>query len=160
MKKEWTSFKSIEGSLLWIYANQLGIYQSIEDISLTCMEPILKIRRDDSSEPSYWRINWKETDLGDDILLLKEQDTPEPLEYMPLTFDDPFQKHTILSSSFFLEQNNIKKVSGYGFEENGSEFLSTIVFELNDKFISIEAGPVITIKVTKTAPADLGEILF
>ncbi|TKC15314.1 hypothetical protein [Robertmurraya kyonggiensis] len=158
MKKDWTSFKSIEGSLLWIYANQLGVYQSIEDISLICMEPILKIRRPDSSETIYWRINWKETDLGDDILLLKEQDTPEPLDYESVDWLE--EKHTIMSSSFFLEQNNIKRVSGYGFKENGSEFLSAIILEMDDRFISIEAGPVITIKVTTTLLSDLGDLLF
>lgn len=160
MKKDWANFQSIEGSMLWIYANQLGVYQSFENIALTCMGPILKIRRPDSYETSYWRINWKETDLGDDVLLLREQDTPEPLEYMPLPFDDPFQKHTILSSSFFLEQNNIKKVSGYGFEEEGNELLSGIVLEMEDQFISIEAGPVISIKITSKAPTDLGKLLF
>ncbi|RTR36201.1 hypothetical protein EKG37_01185 [Robertmurraya yapensis] len=158
MKKEWGSFKSIEGSLLWIYANQLCVYQDNETITLHSMEPILKIRIPDSSETSYWRINWKETDLGDDILLLKEQDNPEPLDYESV--DWPEEKHTIMSSSFFLEQNNIQKVSGYGFEENGNELLSSIVLEMDDRFISIEAGPVITIKVTTTAPDDSGKLLF
>ncbi|MEQ2528402.1 hypothetical protein WMO40_17085 [Bacillaceae bacterium CLA-AA-H227] len=158
MKQEWTSFKSIEGSLLWIYANQLGMYLSAEGISLTCMEPMLKIRRPDSPEPIYWKLNWEETELGDDILLLKEQDTPEPLNYESLEWTD--QKHVITSSSFFLEQNEIKKVSGYGFKENGNEFLSAIVLEMDHRIISIEAGAVITIKVTTTAPADLGELLF
>lgn len=69
-----------------------------------------------------------ENNENDDLLILNEQKTPDPLEYIPINASP--QKHIIMSSSFSIEQNKVSKVSGYGFRGANTEFLTSIVLEL------------------------------
>ncbi|KAB8126002.1 hypothetical protein F9U64_20935 [Gracilibacillus oryzae] len=141
-----------------IYANKLDTYLVKKDLILHSVEPILYFRRDNSSDIKYWKVNWMEDSAGDDILLLKEQETPEPLEYEKI--DNPYHKHLIMGSSFSVQHNVVNKVIGYGFKDSHNEILTSIVLELDDLFISIITGPVIETRITNEEPNDIGDIIF
>lgn len=161
MKIEWDTFKAVQECLfIGIYANQLTTrYHTNKDILLQSVTPILKIRKPISSEETYWKFDCVEDDLGDDILTLKVQDTPEPLKYKLI--NAPFQKYSVIGSCYLASKNNlIQKVSGYGFKKENREFLSAIVIELEQLFISIRAGAVIDIRITDKRPDDIGILLF
>ncbi|WHY84046.1 hypothetical protein QNH39_15295 [Neobacillus novalis] len=159
MEKEWESFKSIKGCMLMgIYAKALSMHQFKNELILHPVETILEIRNPKSFEIKYWKLSWTETTAGDDLLIVKEQDTPEPLQYESI--DAPYQKHIITGSSFFVQHNVIKKVSGYGFNNDGSRFLTSIILELEESFISIQAGAAIEIRITSKKPKDFGNIIF
>lgn len=161
MKNEWEIFKELPGCLfIGIHADQLTTkYQINKDLLLQALNPIIKIRKPNSSEETYWKIDWVEDDLGDDIITLKEQDTPEPLKYELI--NAPYQKYSVIGSCFLASEDNlIKNVSGYGFKKGNGEFLSVIVLELEKLFISIRAGAVIETKITDKRQADIGNLLF
>jgi hypothetical protein len=159
LQQVWERFKTIKGSFLaGIFANKLDTYKVNKDLILHSVEPLLCIRKTNLSDLKYWKIDWIEDNIGDDFLLLKEQKTPEPIEYQLI--DDPKQKHIIMGSSFSLQSDLIKNVSGYGFKDSNNEILSCIVLELEDVFISIMTGAVIEIKITEEEPDDLGSIIF
>ncbi|SES18623.1 hypothetical protein SAMN04487944_12268 [Gracilibacillus ureilyticus] len=161
MKQLWENFMTVKGYLLeGIYANKLDTYKVRNDIILHSVEPLLSFRKNNSSSSDikYWKVDWIEDNTGDDILLLKEQETPEPLEYELI--DNPFHKHIIMSSSFSVPHTLVKKVSGYGFKNDNGDNLYSIVLELDDLFITIETGAVITIKITSQEPGDLGDLIF
>lgn len=155
MKKEWDILKEAQGCLLiGIYADRLWMQQTNKDLLLHSFQPILKIRKPNSSEVKYWKLESIEDDLGADLLIFKEQETPEPLEYR---LSNEFnQKHVIIGSSFSVQKELIKKVNGYGFMDNQSEYLVSIVLELENVFISITATPgsLIDIKITDEEPND------
>lgn len=159
MKQEWDRFMRVKGCLLeGIFANKLDTYQVNKDIILHSVEPLLYIRNSNSTDIKYWKMVWTEDNTGEDILQLKEQETPEPIEYELI--DTPNQKHVIMGSSFSFQHNLIKKVIGYGFKDSNSEILSLIVLELDELFISIKTGPVIEMKITNEEPNGLGDIIF
>ncbi|RCW76943.1 hypothetical protein [Saliterribacillus persicus] len=160
MKQVWERFKTVKGSLLeGIFTNQLDTYRVNKELILHSYQPLLYIRKTNSSDIKYWKLDWIEDDTGDDILLLKEQKTPEPIKYELI--DAPYQKHIIMGSSFSVEPNLIKKVSGYGFKNSNNEMtLSSFVLELDDLCISIKAGAVIEMKITEEEPNDLGDLIF
>ncbi len=150
---------TVKGYLLeGIFANKLDTYHVNKELVLHSVEPLLYIRKNNSSDIKYWKIDWTEDNTGEDILLLKEQETPEPIEYELI--DNPLQKHVIMGSSFSVQHNLIKKVIGYGFKDIHSEILSSIVLELDDLFISIKTGPVIEIRITNKEPKGLGDMIF
>ncbi|MFC4403836.1 hypothetical protein [Gracilibacillus xinjiangensis] len=149
MKQEWESFKRVKDCLLeGIYANQLSAQLVNKDITLVAMEPLLSIKKNNSAYQTYWKMDWTEDADGDDILLVKEQNTPEPIEY---------GDHFIMGSSFSLQNNWIKNVSGYG-SKDGNIF--SVLLALENLYILIEAGPVITISITEQEPNDLHDQIF
>ncbi|KIL52916.1 hypothetical protein [Jeotgalibacillus campisalis] len=160
MEQVWERFMRVEGYLLeGIFASKLDTYQVNKDIILHSVEPLIYIRKSNAADIKYWKMDWAEENTGEDILLLKEQETPEPIEYELI--DDPNQKHIIMGSSFsFLQHNLIKKVVGYGFKDSNSETLTSIVLELDEVFIFVKTGPVIEIKITNEEPNGLGDIIF
>ncbi|MGD6893581.1 hypothetical protein [Bacillus infantis] len=159
MKQIWDKFKTIKGSsLIGVFAKKLDTYLVNKDLLLHSVEPLLYIRKENPSDIKYWKIDWIEDSKGGDFLLLKEQNTPEPIKYELI--DGPHQKHIIMGSSFSFQPNIIANVSGYGFKDNNNEILSSAVLELEDMFISIETGPVIEIRITKEEPSDLGSRIF
>ncbi|MGG0720519.1 hypothetical protein ABE096_23510 [Robertmurraya massiliosenegalensis] len=91
---------------------------------------------------------------------MTEQDTPEPLPTMET--DLPHQKYSIMSSSILLEQNAIRSVSGYGYKKEDEEVLTSLVFELDDLYLLVEAGAglLVQIKMTKESPKELGTLLY
>ncbi|TQR15410.1 hypothetical protein [Psychrobacillus vulpis] len=160
MKIDWQSLKPVQGCLLTgIYANQLNVYQYNNFLDLQTIQLILKIKNPHSLEFWYWKIDWFEDEIGDDFLIIEEQETPEPIEYIYDSEIAPNQ-HLLMSSSFSVEQNKIKKVSGYGYKDEKSQILTSIVFELEKSFISITTGAVITTKITEKEPEDLGDLIF
>ncbi|MFO1446140.1 hypothetical protein KDN24_23640 [Bacillus sp. Bva_UNVM-123] len=156
MKKEWDILKEAQGCLLiGIYSNRFTILQKNKDLLLLSTEPIIEIRKPNSAEEKYWKLESVEDDLGDDLLIFKEQETPDPLDYKLI--DHPYQKHIVMGSSFLVHKDKlIKKVKGYGFMDNQSEYLVSIVLELENVFISITATPgsLIDIKITDEEPND------
>ena len=161
MKNEGDTFIGVQGCLfIGIYANQLTtLYDTNKDILLQSVNPILKIRKQHSSEETYWKFAWLEDDLGGDILTINEQDTPEPLEY--ILINAPYQKYSVIGSCFLASEDSlIKKVSGYGFKKDNREFLSATVLELEKLFISIRAGAVIETRITDKRPNEMGSLLF
>ncbi|MBP3951816.1 hypothetical protein [Bacillus suaedae] len=159
MKEVWERFKTVEGCFLkGIFANKLDTYRVNKELLIHSVEPLLYIRKENSVDIQYWKIDWIEDSTGDDFLLLKEQKTPEPLKYELI--DGPSQKHIIMGSSFSVQPNLIKNVSGYGFKESNNEILSSIVLELEDVFMTIKSGAIIEIKIIEDEPKDLGDLIF
>lgn len=157
--KEWDSFKKIKGCRLrGIYANQLNIHQFNKELILHPFEPILAIENPNSLVVRYWNLSWFEDTTGDDFLIIKEQDTPEPLEFESI--NGPNQIHSIRASSFFIQHNIINKVSGYGINVENKQLLTTIIIELEESYISIEAGPTIEAKITGKKPNLFGNLIF
>lgn len=147
----------VKGYLLeGIYANKLDRYQVNNDLILYSVEPLLYIRKENESEITYWKMDWIEDNVGEDFLIIKEQEIPEPLEYELI--DNPYHKHVIMSPSFSIQDNLIKKVSGYGFKDSDSEILSSIILELDKSFVIIKKGPVIEIRITDEET--IGDIIF
>jgi len=157
----WERFKEIKGCMLeGIYANQLSTYMKHKDIILYSAEPVFEIRN--SSDITYWKFEYAEDVEGDDILLLNEQHTPEPVKY-ELVDNLPYQQHIILGSGFFVPNERIKKVTGYGHYhyEKDCKVVSSIVLELEeDLYITILPSAVIEIRITDYMLNDLGDIIF
>jgi hypothetical protein len=160
LQKEWNRLTAIKDSLLiGIYANWINIHQFNNELILHSVEPIIEIRNPKSMEITYWKLSWIETEAGDDLLIINEQDTPEPLQYE--TIDMPNQKHMITAgSSYFVQHTRIKNVSGYGFYEDGNPFLYLIIIELEELYISIRAGAVIETRISSKKPIKIGDIIF
>ncbi len=155
----WNSLKSMEGWLLGgIYANRLDTFQKSYEIQLLCVEPILQFRNPNSPEVRYWKLDWEEDAIGDDILKCKEQNTPHPLNFEEI--NHPYQKHNVIASTYWCEPDGVEKVSGYGFRNEGSDFLTALVLKLEARYITISARPVIEVRITNTVPSQLGTQLF
>ena len=153
-------FKAMKGCLLeGIYANQLSTYMKHKDVILHSAEPVFEIRN--YTDITYWKFEYAEDAEGDDILLLNEQQTPEPVKY-ELVDNLPYQKHIILGSGFFVPNEIIKKVTGYGHYDydNDCKVVSSIVLEVEDLYITILPRAVIEIRITDYMLNDLEDILF
>ena len=90
---EWNSFKRVQGyCLAGIWSNQLVVSQRGNEWDYCFGDLILKINKDNKTEESwYWRLYWFENEEGDDLLIIEEQETPEPLKY----FHEPeISRHT------------------------------------------------------------------
>lgn len=158
MEKDWTTLKKVEGMVFGgVYANRLDFAQWNQKVQLYSAEPLIQFRKPKSIETFYWKLDWKEDSEGSDILLVLEQEIPTPLHFDSI--NAPYQKHVIMASSYFYSSNLIEKVSGYGFRNNDSEFLSTIVLKLEKKYITINPSPVIDMIVTDSPP-EINELLI
>lgn len=159
---EISHFKSLKGcSLAGIWSNQLFVHQTENDWAYRFGDLILNMKNDFKTPESwYWRIYWFEDEEGDDLLRIEEQKTPEPLNYYieQEISADPL----ILASNISLENNLIEKVSGYGLKVNGETYLTSIVFKLEQQFVTFSfAGPtIIEAKVNEAKPEGLGDLIF
>jgi hypothetical protein len=159
MENEWDIFKAIRGCLLLgIYAKQLDIHQFNKELILHPFEPILAIGNPRSLEVRYWYLSWFEDITGDDLLIIKEQVTPEPLEFESI--NAPYQKHSIMASSFFVQHNVINKVCVYGIDDEYNQVITSIILELEESYLSIQAGAVIEARLTEKKPNDFGTLIF
>lgn len=159
MENNWDIFKAIRGCLLLgIYAKQFDIHQFNKELILHPFEPILVIGNPRTHGVRYWKLSWFENSTGDDLLNIKEQDTPEPLEFEMI--NAPYQKHSIRASSFFVQHIVINKVRGYGINDENKQVLTKIILELEDSCISIPAGAAIEIRITVKKPNDFGTLIF
>lgn len=157
IKIEWQSLKQVHGCLLkGIYASQLHVR---DDLVLFSSEYFLKIENPDTLEFWYWNINWFEDEDFADHLIMKEQETPEPLDYVEELDFSPHQ-HIIIGSLFYFKDNLINEVSGYGYKDENIEILTTLVFEFEDSYLFIKTGPLIEARITKNKPNNLGDFIF
>lgn len=145
--------KQLEG----IYGNILHtILDHKNNLTILCSRQILLYLK--SAQDTFWLVDWTELDTGENIFIVKEQESPEPFEYNQV--EELSQNYLIPSSCFTIEDNAIINVWGYGITDYDVEQLSTIVFELGHSFVHIEASPAIEIKITKQQPTIKGELLF
>ncbi|WP_419957452.1 hypothetical protein [Psychrobacillus psychrotolerans] len=157
MEKGWEIQKQVKGCILTgIYASQLHVR---DDLVLFSSEYVLKIRNPDTLEFWYWNLNWFEDEDLADYLVIKEQETPEPLEYVK-ELELSTQQHIIIGSLFYFEDNLIRAVSGYGFKDKNIEILTTLVFEFEESNLLIKTGPLIEARITKKKPNNLGDFIF
>ena len=73
------------------------------------------------------------------------------------------QKFYVNESSYSPLENIIKNISGYGFTNEGEQFLDILILELEYEFISIKSSPVVLdIKISKEFPklSEYDELLF
>lgn len=81
-----------------IYASQLHVR---DDLVLFSSEYVFKIKNPVTLEFWYWNISWFEDEDLTDYLILNEQETPEPLDYLEDPELSPYH-HIIIGSLFFL----------------------------------------------------------
>ncbi|WP_027965063.1 hypothetical protein [Halalkalibacillus halophilus] len=155
----WKNILSIQDTLFnGIYANPLHINKTEKDLTIYSYQPILEFRDVNSNQSRYWRLECMEDKEGDDFLNPVEQETPYPLPYESAT--GPYQDHIIEASSFLVQNNRIKHVTGFGIKKDHLEYLSVIVLKLEELYIIINPGGVIEITVTNNEPEINDEILF
>lgn len=156
-----TQLKSVKGCLLaGIWSNQLYVRQKGADWEYSFGELLISIKKElCSTDLWYWRIEWFENEDGDDLLLIKEQHTPEPLDY---SYDLEITNYPLIAASnITIDHNRIKKVNGYGFRVNDDENLTALVFELEKENVIIElSGPIVTAMIGETPSENLGELFF
>ncbi|MFS0671564.1 hypothetical protein [Ornithinibacillus sp. 179-J 7C1 HS] len=160
MNKGWNKIRQLKGStLMGIYSKQLDVSLGNKNIVLHLVVPILKIVSQDSNEFWYWRLEWFEDEVGDDLLIINEQETPEPLRH---TYEPDIapNQHLVFGSYFSLENNTIKKVIGYGYEDKDDKSLTTLLFELEELYLTITAGPIIIGRILDKKPNNLGKQIF
>jgi hypothetical protein len=154
-------FRTVQGCLLaGIWSNQLYVRQTENECEYSFASLLVNIKKDSKpTESWYWRIEWYENEEGDDLLIIKEQDTPEPLDY---SYELDITKYPLIAASnISLEHNRIKKVSGYGFKVNGDKNLTSIVFELEKNYVLFDlSGPIVTAKIRETLKSEVENPLF
>lgn len=134
-----------------IYGDILHINRNNDELILHCSQPIISIHSTkENTDERFWSFESEERSTGDDVLIVNEQKTPAPLGYEVIVGSN--QKYIISASSYSTEKNFIKDVSGYGFVESNMEILASLVLELEDSFVHIEAAPAIEIRITKQKP--------
>lgn len=158
---DWKSLKSVQGYYLaGIWSNQLFVSQRGNEWDYSFGDLILNINKGfNTGESWYWRLSWSENEEGDDLLIIEEQETPEPLEY---SYEAELSKQPlILGSKISLDHNLIRNVNGYGFKYDNYEILTTLVFELEKLYVTFKiSGPIVTAKISKTELKKVGDLLF
>lgn len=153
----------IKGCLMvGVYAHHLSVYEHHlrmnEDLTLISTEFILSLKNPVTLESWYWRLEWFEEENGQDYLIIHEQYTPEPLQYMrdPLLSKD----FLVIGSNFNFHDNVINKVVGYGYKDTQHEILTSLVFEFEKSYLLVNTGPVIEMNYVKTKPNVKKDIIF
>ncbi|MDR4889850.1 hypothetical protein RGU12_20355 [Fredinandcohnia sp. QZ13] len=152
MKLDLHVIKKIKGMAMeGIYGKLLHIYNNNGELILHCSKPLIRFQTSHvNMDERFWLFEWEELETGENILILNEQGEPDSLEYEVI--DSLNEKYLIPASSYSTSKNLIKKVWGYGFSELKEEKLTSVVLELEDSFIHIEASPAIEIRITKEKP--------
>jgi hypothetical protein len=160
MRAKWRKLQELKGKqLIGIEGSRFQISKVENALNILCPEPFIHWRQPESIVEGFWRLEWIENQEGDDILILHEQETLEPLEYG--YFYSQEQKYPINESSYFNLNGLIKEVCGYGFIQDGTKFLTSIVLEFEKEYICIQTMPVVMeIKVTDNEPEISDQILF
>ncbi|KIL42785.1 hypothetical protein KP77_34150 [Jeotgalibacillus alimentarius] len=134
-----------------IYCDMLHTYKDGNKISVIASPGVLCFMKEHADrDEKFWLIQWEELYSGNDALIVKEQDTPAPLNYKETEFGQ--QKYIVSSASFTTFRSEIKNVWGYGFTDEGEVWLGDIILELEDSFIYIAASPAIEYKVLDEFP--------
>lgn len=152
MNRNLNFIQSLRGNIFGgIYGNILHVNRNNDELILHCSQPIISIHSTkENAAEKFLSFEWEELSTGDDVLIVNEQKTPVPLDYELIA--DFKQKYIISASSYSTEKNFIKDVSCYGLMETNMGILTTLVLELEDSFIHIEAAPAIEIKVNNEKP--------
>ncbi|RFB14824.1 hypothetical protein DZB84_15445 [Bacillus sp. HNG] len=152
MKSDLNVIKTIKGTAMeGIYGKLLHIYNNKGELILHCSKPLIRFQTSHvNMDERFWLFEWEELETGENILVLNEQGVPDPLEYEVI--DSLNENYLISASSYSTSHNIIKNVWGYGFSESNEEKLTSVVLELEDSFIHIEASPSIEIRITKEKP--------
>ncbi|MEO4053019.1 SLAP domain-containing protein [Solibacillus sp. CAU 1738] len=149
---------NVDDYCLTIYAEQIHSHQQFDEWTFHSMKPVLSFRHKDTNDSFYWQLDWFEDEPGSDYLLIEEQTIPTSIDYhVDQYYPD---QYFIIGSSFSFEDNVIKKVTGYGYKGETLQVFDTIVFEFEQSFLLIKAGPLISGVYTKTPPVVNREILF
>lgn len=144
-------------SLVSIYAQQLNCHQQNDEWTFITTNPLMKFQNGETNEYCYWELDWYEDEEGSDHLLIAEQSTPS-IEYI----EEPSfsQQHMIIASSFSFQDNVIKEVIGYGYQDESLTILNTVMFKFEKSVLVIKTGAVITGSYTSLSKPISGDILF
>ncbi|MCM3388089.1 hypothetical protein M3649_08060 [Ureibacillus chungkukjangi] len=139
-----------------VYANQLHVN---EEMTLFSSEFVLKVRNPESLRTWYLRIGWFEDENSEDHLIINEQDTPDPLEYIK----EPVlskEEYIVIGSLFNFNDNLINKVYGYGYKNKTDEILTTLLFEFEESYLLINTGSLIEIRYLTDKPSVPRDVIF
>lgn len=152
--------KSILGmDLKMILVEKLTACQRGDGWKYLCAEPVLHFKSRASSErPVYWVLSWRETEEGDDQLLIAETSNTDSLSNFQRV--DGFREPVIAGSSIHLENATVQRVFMYGYKDVHPEFLTSIVLELRNVYVTCISGPVFTVTVSNTFPENLDGELY
>jgi len=147
MKVEWKKIMRLKGKgIAELLGNRFIILKNENEnlLEIMCTELFMRwcvISEEDFKvvEYGFYRFDWSENEMGESILLFHEQITPEPLKYH--FTDDPRLPISVEESSYSPTSRIIKDISGYGFFNEGEEFLYMILLETDKEFIYIEGSP-------------------
>lgn len=156
--RELKHLHNVNGYSLRIYDKQMHLDQQNDKWTFHSIKTVLKFHHEKTNDSFYWQLTWYEDEPGSDYLLIEEQTIPTSIDYhVDQYYPD---QYFIIGSSFSFEDNVIKKVTGYGYKDETVQVFDTIVFEFEQSFLLIEAGPVIRGVYTKTPPLINRDILF
>ncbi|MDW0110532.1 hypothetical protein [Sporosarcina aquimarina] len=142
-----------------ILVDQVTLYQRGSGWEYLCTEPVLHFQsRADSERPIYWILSWTETEEGDDQLLIDETHDTDSLSQFQRV--EGFGEPLIVSSSIHLENTRVQCVIVYGYKDEEKEFLTSIVFKLENAYVTLTSGPVFTVRMTNTFPENMDRELF
>ena len=157
MSIKWQGQKQALGCVVvGVYANQLHVN---EEMTLFSSEFVLKVRNPESLRTWYLRIGWFEDEYLEDHLIINEQATPEPLEYI----EEPVlskEEYIVIGSLFNFNDNLINKVYGYRYKNKADEILTTLLFEFEESYLLINTGPLIEIRYLKDEPSVPRDVIF
>lgn len=154
------SLQSIIGmDLKTILVEQLTVYQKGEGWGYLCSEPVLHFQHlTDFGQPLYWVLSWAETEEGDDQLLIDETHDADSLSQFQQV--EGFGESAIVSSSNHLENSCVQRMFVHGYKDEAKEFLTSIVIELENVYVTLTSGPVFRVYVTNTFPENMDRELF
>jgi hypothetical protein len=152
MSMIWEHFMNLKGkSLVSIQAKHLVTEKYNNEFRLSSTKPFIHWRDSETGDEGFWKLKWSENEAGDDILLLSEQNTPEPLDY-EYCKGSIYSKIVIKESCFMCNRASINAISGYGYSNGDEKYLYSIIIELENWFLHIESYPAIIITIHDEPP--------
>ncbi|TFE01528.1 hypothetical protein [Jeotgalibacillus salarius] len=141
-------FKGLYSERLLVYKTHKGEFQMHLSTSLLGFRP-----KEENAAEKFWHMKWNELlPSGHDVLLIREQNTPEPLQYEEI--NSPYQTYVVSASNYSTAFNTINNAWAYGYPEEEDIQLHTVILELEESFMNISATPGgVTITLTEEFPA-------
>ncbi len=142
---------SLKGKMLVeLVGKRFSILKGEQTLQILCSMPFLHWAVYDENtqalkEEGFWYLEWKETKMGDNILLLHDRATPEPLNYTFYEIDSVTLDNgiSVMENSYFPSRKLIKHVTGYGFIDGEKKYLVAIVVQCEEEYFYIEACPAV-----------------
>lgn len=152
--------QSIRGmKLKTVLVEQITAYQKGDGWEYLCADPVLQFQsKSDLNQETYWILSWRETEEGDDQLLIDETHDADSLSQFQWV--EGFRKPVIVGSSIHLENASVQSLVVYGFKDEEQEYLTSIVLELENVYVTFTSGPVFTFTVSNTFPENVDGELF